>query len=79
MNIDLLKIFWRFLDDRESRSAFNETFFNTNLYKYSFLSISIKLLNSFIYKHIQSTEETFRGAFEKAIFIFYVNSSKFWT
>ena len=76
---NLLEAIYSFKKDRESRSAFNETFFNTNLYKYSFLSISIKLLNSFIYKHIQSTEETFRGAFEKAIFIFYVNSSKFWT
>ena len=76
---NLLEAIYSFKKDRESRSAFNETLFNTKLYKFSFLSISIKLFNGFIYKHIQSTEETFRGAFEKAIFIFYVNSSKFWT
>ncbi len=39
---------------RETRAFFNQPLFDTNLYKFSFLSIAIKLLNSFIYSNVKN-------------------------
>ena len=64
---------------RETRAFFNQPLFDTNLYKFSFLSIAIKLLNSFIYSNVKNTEIIFRSAFEKVILTLFNTNSKHWT
>ena len=64
---------------RPLRTFFNEPIFNTVLYQFSFLTISIKLLNSFIYKNIHIEEKMFRSAFEATILESYKANNKFWT
>jgi hypothetical protein len=64
---------------RPLRTFFNEPIFNTVLYQFSFLTISIKLLNSFIYKNIHIEDKMFRSAFEATILESYKANNKFWT
>jgi hypothetical protein len=64
---------------RVTRAFFNQPLFDTNLYKFSFLSIAIKLLNSFIYSNVKKTEIIFRSAFQKVILTLFNANSKHWT
>ncbi len=68
-----------FRKTRETRAFFNQPLFETNLYKFSFLSIAIKLLNSFIFSNVKNTETVFRSAFEKVILMLYNTNNKHWT
>jgi len=45
--------------------------FQTNLYKFSFVSITIKLLNNFIYSNTTLTETVFRNNFKENILFLY--------
>ncbi len=57
--------------NRTTRSHFNQPLFETNLYKFSVMSIAIRLLNSFIYTNVNNTETIFRSAFEKVSLTLY--------
>ena len=63
---------------RVTRSNFAEPKFKTVLYQYSFLSISVRLLNSFIFKHLSDNEKTFRSAFQSSILLLFNGNKKFW-
>ena len=65
--------------NRTTRSYFNQPVFETNLYKFSFMSISIRLLNSFIYSNVNNTEIIFRSAFDKVSLTLYHSNTKHWT
>ena len=64
---------------RITRAFFDDPISNTNLYKFSFISISIKLLNSFIFKHSTLEEKIFRSIFEATILVLYNANYKHWT
>ena len=64
---------------RTTRSYFNQPLFETNLYKFSFMSIAIRLLNSFIYTNVNNTDTIFRSAFEKVSLTLYHSNTKHWT
>ena len=64
---------------RTTRSYFNQPLFETNLYKFSFMSIAIRLLNSFIYSNVNNTDTIFRSAFEKVALTLYHSNTKHWT
>ena len=49
--------------NRTTRSHFNQPLFETNLYKFSVMSIAIRLLNSFIYTNVNNTETIFSICF----------------
>ena len=55
--------------------------FNTSLYEFSFISIAIKLLNSFIASNLWLIDLSFRNMFNgnDSILFFYLRSAKFWT
>ena len=61
---------------RVTRQPFSLPISNTNLYINSFLSISIRLLNSFIFCNLNKTELTFRSEFKNVI---YKSNMKHWT
>ena len=63
---------------RVTRSNFAEPKFKTVLYQYSFLSIPVRLLNSFIFKHLSDNEKTFRSAFQSSILLLFNGNKKFW-
>ena len=65
--------------NRTTRSYFNQPVFETNLYKFSFMSISIRLLNSFIYSNVNNTDIIFRSAFDKVSLTLYHSNTKHWT
>jgi hypothetical protein len=65
--------------NRTTRSHFNQPLFETNLYKFSVMSIAIRLLNSFIYTNVNNTETIFRSAFEKVSLTLYHSNTKHWT
>jgi len=65
--------------NRTTRSYFNQPVFETDLYKFSFMSISIRLLNSFIYSNVNNTEIIFRSAFDKVSLTLYHSNTKHWT
>jgi hypothetical protein len=65
--------------NRTTRSHFNQPIFESNLYKFSFMSIAIRLLNSFIYSNVNNTETIFRSAFEKVSLTLYHSNTKHWT
>jgi hypothetical protein len=64
---------------RVTRQPFSLPISNTNLYINSFLSISIRLLNSFIFCNLIKTELTFRSEFKKVILSLYKSNMKHWT
>ena len=64
---------------RVTRQPFSLPISNTNLYINSFLSISIRLLNSFIFGNLIKTELTFRSEFKKVILSLYKSNMKHWT
>ena len=64
---------------RVTRALFYEPLSNTNLYKFSFISIYIKLLNNFIYKYVSLEEKLFRSTFEATIIVLYNANFKHWT
>jgi hypothetical protein len=64
---------------RVTRQPFSLPISNTNLYINSFLSISIRLLNSFIFDNLIKTELTFRSEFKKVILSLYKSNMKHWT
>ena len=49
-----IEIYW-FKKNRATRSPFHQPIFTADLYKFSFLSLSIRLLNSFIYSYFNHT------------------------
>ena len=65
--------------NRTTRSHFNQPLFETTLYKFSVMSIAIRLLNSFIYTNVNNTETIFRSAFEKVSLTLYHSNTKHWT
>ena len=78
-NGTLLKTINSFKKTRVLRASFEEPIFKTVLYQFSFVSISIRLLNSFIFKNIRVEEKIFRSAFEATILSLYKANNKFWT
>jgi hypothetical protein len=64
---------------RATRAFFDEPLSNTNLYKFSFISISIKLLNNFIYKYVSLEEKLFKSIFEATIIVLYNANFKHWS
>jgi hypothetical protein len=64
---------------RVTRQPFSLPISNTNLYINSFLSISIRLLNSFIFGDLIKTELTFRSEFKNVILSLYKSNMKHWT
>ena len=60
----LFNVISSYLKERETRYFFNEPIFQPNLYKFSFVSISIlKLLNNFIYSNTTLTRTVFLNNF----------------
>ena len=66
---------------QRNNTNFHEPKPNTSLYKFSFLSIAIKLLNSFISTNLWLSEISFRAMFNgnETILFLYIRCSKFWT
>jgi hypothetical protein len=65
---------------RETRTHFfEEPIYKTILYKYSFISISIRLLNAFIFKSLNIEKNLFRSAFEASSLQLYNAHKKHWT
>ena len=62
-------------------SVFREPKCFTQLYKLSFISVAIKLLNSFIFSNLWLTDMSFRSMFNgnDSILFFYIRCSKLWT
>ena len=62
-------------------SVFREPQCFTQLYKLSFISVAIKLLNSFIFSNLWLTDMSFRSMFNgnDSILFFYIRCSKLWT
>jgi len=58
---------------------FEEPTYKTILYKYSFISISIRLLNAFIFKSLNIEKNLFRSAFEASSLQLYNAHKKHWT
>jgi hypothetical protein len=75
----LFNVISSYLKERETRYFFNEPIFQTNLYKFSFVSITIKLLNNFIYSNTTLTETVFRNNFKENILFLYNKNLKYWT
>ena len=75
----LLETINSFKKQRVTRNVFKEPISNTNLYKYSFISISVKLLNNFIFQNLGLSDVNFRNTFETSIYIIYKNCSRYWT
>jgi len=75
----LFNVISSYLKERETRYFFSEPIFQTNLYKFSFVSITIKLLNNFIYTNTTLTETVFRKNFKENILFLYNKNLKYWT
>jgi hypothetical protein len=75
----LFNVISSYLKERETRCFFNEPISQTNLYKFSFVSITIKLLNNFIYSNTTLTETVFRNNFKENILFLYNKNLKYWT
>ena len=70
-------VFYIYVSQRKSRGFF----FITNylaLYHYSFLSISIRLLNSFIFNSLPLSEKIFKSTFQSMIALLYKGKKRFW-
>ena len=62
-------------------SSFHEPKYHTSLYKFSFLSIVIRLLNSFIFSNLELSDISFRSMFNgnDCIKYLYLKYSAYWT
>ena len=77
----LLDSFLRHKKERILRNVlFHEPKFSTSLYKFSFISISIKLLNLFISANLWLSDLSFRAMLNgnDGIFFSYLRCSRFW-
>ncbi len=79
----LLESFYKLKKDRilKDKKVYQEPKFFTTLYKFSFLSISIKLLNVIIHRNLCLSNQAFRSMFKgnDGLLISYLNCQKFWT
>ncbi len=76
----ILKTINSFKKIRVTRTHFfEEPIYKTVLYKYSCVSIAIRLLNAFIFKSLHLDKKIFRSAFEASSLQLYNAHNKHWT